>query len=121
MIHSGTFSARRDLTDVYGLLANPERFAPFLPDLEGLTLQDATHFTARIAIAIGKINGHLDLAMELCEAVPVGLVRYQGAGSVAGSALTFAMKFELSPSMGVTRCCVARRSRSEWFAWVYGR
>ena len=38
-----------------------------MPDFESMTTQDATHFTMRTVIAMGEINGHANLAMELCE------------------------------------------------------
>lgn len=97
MNHSGRFLTTRSAEEVFQLVSNPERFAPLLPDFESLSVRDATRFTMRIAIAVGQISGHVNLAMELRDALgPVG-VEYRGHGIVAGSQLTFAMQFQLTP------------------------
>lgn len=80
MNHAGTFLTTRTADEVFDLLANPERFAPLLPDFESMAVQDTTHFTVRIVIAVGEINGHANLAMELREAVRPSTVRYAGQG-----------------------------------------
>ncbi len=63
-----------------------------------MAIQDAKHFSMRIAIAIGQIRGHANLAMELREAVRPSHVEYRGEGIVAGSQLNFAMQFAIGRS-----------------------
>jgi carbon monoxide dehydrogenase subunit G len=98
MNHSGTFLTTRSAEYVFDLVADPQRFAPLLPDFESMSIQDATHFTLRIVIAVGQMSGHVKLAMELRAAVKPENVEYRGQGIVAGSQLTFAMGFELTRS-----------------------
>jgi uncharacterized protein len=103
MNHSGTFVTTRSAEEVFDLVADPQRFAPLLPDFESMSVQDATHFTMRIAIAVGQISGHVNLAMELREAARPSRVAYRGQGIVAGSELTFAMQFDITPSEAATQ------------------
>src|SRR5271167_4457098 len=87
MTQSGSFSVLRTVEEVFDLLSNPERFAPLMPDFESMTMQDATHFTLRTAIAIGEIKGHANLAMELLTASEPERVKYSGTATIAGSPL----------------------------------
>jgi carbon monoxide dehydrogenase subunit G len=97
MNHSGTFFATASADRAFNVLANPEHFAPQFPDFESMVIQDETHFAIRIAITVGQISGHVNLAMELAEAERPAIVAYRGQGMVAGSSLTFAMQFRISP------------------------
>lgn len=102
MHYSGTFLSSRNPEEVFDLLANPECFAPLLPDYDGMTMQDASHFTLRIAIALGEMSAHVNLAMELAGAERPTLVGYHGEGIVAGGQLRMSLQFRVAPSAGVT-------------------
>jgi len=102
MNHSGTFLTPRTSDEVFKLLANPEQFAPLLPDFESVAVLDPTHFSVRIAIALGEMSGHANLAMELVEAERPASVRYRGQGIVAGSQLSLALQFRIASSEGAT-------------------
>lgn len=102
MNHSGTFLTPRTPDEVFNLLANPEQFAPLLPDFENMAMQDPTHFSVRIAIALGEMSGHANLAMELVEAGRPANVRYRGQGIVAGSQLSLVLHFQIASSEGIT-------------------
>jgi carbon monoxide dehydrogenase subunit G len=98
MNYSGTFLSSRDPEEVFNLLATPEHFAPLLPDYDSMTPQDPTHFTLRIAIALGEMSGHVDLAMELSETDRPMTVGYRGQGMVAGSQLRMSLQFRMAPA-----------------------
>jgi carbon monoxide dehydrogenase subunit G len=102
MTHYGTFLTDRSADEVFDLLSSPERFAPLVPDFESMSVQDASHFTIRIVIAIGEISGHANLAMELREAIRPSAVTYVGQGIVAGSQLDLALRFQIASSSGMT-------------------
>ena len=102
MNHSGTFVTTRSAEEVFDVVADPQRFAPLQPDFESISIMDATHFSMRIAIAVGQISGHVNLAMELRGALRPTRVEYHGQGIVAGSELTFAMQFHIAPSETTT-------------------
>ena len=103
MIHSGTFLVPRQPDEVFDLLATPERFAPLLPDYESMTMQDATHFVLRTAVALGRVNGHANLAMELKQTKRPIFAQYAGEGVVAGSCLKFGVSFRLAAENEATR------------------
>jgi carbon monoxide dehydrogenase subunit G len=102
MVHSGTFQVQRTADEVFDLLANPERFAPLMPDFESVTMQDATHFTLRTVIQVGAMSGHANLAMELRDAVRPGSVGYSGDAIIAGSRLRLRLDFVLTPGESAT-------------------
>lgn len=100
MIHSGTFLVPCGSDAAFQLLATPEQFAPLLPDYESMTMQDATRFHLRMAVAVGKINGHATLAMELVGATRPSVVIYAGNGIIAGSKLLLKLHFTVQASDG---------------------
>ena len=102
MTHSGTFLIPRSADDVFDLVANPESFAPLLPNYESMSMQDATHFALRIAVAVGQINGHATLAMELIEAARPFLAEYRGQGTIAGSQLNLRIEFQITAEAEAT-------------------
>jgi len=97
MTHSGSFSIQRPADEVFDLLANPERFAPLMPDFESMAMVDATHFTLRTVIQVGPMSGHANLAMELRDAVRPLHVGYSGQATIAGGALRLNLEFTLTP------------------------
>ncbi|MGA9564171.1 MAG: SRPBCC domain-containing protein [Candidatus Korobacteraceae bacterium] len=102
MTHDGTFFAKRSADEVFDLLANPERFAPLLPDFESMSVQDEARFTVQIVIAVGEINGHANLAMELRQAVRPSDVEYIGEATIAGSPLELKLRFRIASFEGMT-------------------
>jgi carbon monoxide dehydrogenase subunit G len=96
MNHSGTFLTPRTAGEVFDLLANPEQFAPLLPNFESMAMLDPTHFWLRIAIVLGEMSGHASLEMELVEAERPAAVGYRGQGIVAGSQLNLMLQFRVS-------------------------
>jgi carbon monoxide dehydrogenase subunit G len=102
MNHSGTFLTPRAPDQVFDILADPEEFAPLFPDFESMAMQDATHFSLRIAIALGGMSGHATLAMELVSAERPAIVGYRGQGIVAGSQLNLMLQFRITSSEGAT-------------------
>ena len=102
MNHSGTFLTSRIPDEVFDLLANPEQFAPLLPDFESITMLDASHFSLRISIALGEMSGHANLAMELVEDERAVSVHYRGQGIVAGSQLNLELQFQIALAEAAT-------------------
>lgn len=103
MNHAGTFLTSRTPDEVFSLVAHPEQFAPLLPDFESMAMLDPTHFSLRIAIALGEMSGHTNLAMELVEAERAVNVLYRGQGIVAGSQLRLELHFQIASSEGATQ------------------
>jgi carbon monoxide dehydrogenase subunit G len=100
---SGEFEVPDQPQEVYDFLTDPNRFAPLLPDFQGLTVQDATHFTVRVSVGIAHIRGTAETRMELAECDPPKRAVYHGQGALAGGCITMTASFDLSPSGPGTR------------------
>src|ERR1700741_447229 len=99
----GDFVVQRNRDEVYEFLTDPGRFAPLLPDYEGMTLQDATHFTVKVRVGISYIRGTAEVKMELAEADRPNQALYKGQGNVAGGSATVTAEFRLQDSNGATK------------------
>ena len=95
---AGEFEVKKKPEEVYDFLTDPNRFASLLPDFQGLTVQDATHFTIKVNVGISYIKGSADVKMELAEADRPRRAQYKGQGSVAGGNVSMVAGFDLSPT-----------------------
>jgi len=93
---SGEFEVKRTPEEVYDFLTDPSKFAPLLPDYQGMSVQDATHFTVKVNVGISYIKGVADVKMELAEAERPRRAQYKGNGSVAGGNVSLVAGFDLS-------------------------
>jgi|SRR5581483_7989158 len=91
----GEFVVHRTREQVYEFLTDPKRFAPLLPDYQGMTQEDATHFTVKVKVGISYIRGTAEVKMNLAEAAPPDRAVYKGQGSVAGGSSTMTAGFNL--------------------------
>ena len=112
---AGEFEAKKKPEEVYDFLTDPNKFAPLLPEFQGLTMNDATHFTVKVNVGISYIKGTADVKMELTEAQRPQRAQYKGQGSMAGGNVTVVAGFDLAP--------VASGTRVAWQgeAQVFGR
>jgi uncharacterized protein len=99
----GEFEVPRKPDEVYDFLTNPERFGPLLPDFQGMTMQDATHFTVKVNVGISYIKGTADVKMELAQAQRPQRAQYKGQGSVAGGNVSLLAGFDLAPAGAGTK------------------
>jgi uncharacterized protein len=99
----GDFLVQRNRDEVYEFLTDPGRFAPLLPEYEGMTLQDATHFTVKVKVGISYIRGTAEVKMELAETARPDHALYKGQGNVAGGGATVTAGFRLEDSNGATK------------------
>jgi carbon monoxide dehydrogenase subunit G len=100
---SGEFEAKKTSEEVYDFLTDPSKFAPLLPDFQGMSVQDATHFTVKVNVGISYIKGVADIKMELAESDRPRRAQYKGQGSVAGGNVTMVAGFDLSPTASGTK------------------
>ena len=68
-----------------------------------MTLQDPTHFSMKLAVAVGNIRGTAEIKMELAEALRPERALYKGAGSAVGSQIAIGAGFDLSALAEGTR------------------
>lgn len=99
----GEFEVKRKPEEVYDFLSDPGKFAALLPDFQGLSIQDATHFTVKVNVGISYIKGVAEIKMELAEAERPKTAKYKGQGSVAGGNVALTAGFDLSPLDGGTK------------------
>ncbi|MGA9355888.1 MAG: carbon monoxide dehydrogenase subunit G [Terriglobales bacterium] len=94
---SGEFAVKRSTEEVYDFLIDPQRFAPLLPEFQGLTMHDETHFTVKVNVGISYIKGAASVKLELTEAERSRRAQYKGHGAVAGGSVTVTASFDLTP------------------------
>lgn len=99
----GEFEIQRNPEEVYEFLTDPNKFGPLLPDFQGMTVQDPTHFTVKVKVGAAYIKGTAEVKMELAEANRPDRAQYKGNGSVAGGNVALVAGFNLSPSNGGTK------------------
>jgi carbon monoxide dehydrogenase subunit G len=100
---SGEFEVRKTPEQVYDFLTDPQKFAPLLPDYQGMTVEDSTHFTVRVNVGISYIKGVADVKMELTESERPKRAQYKGQGAVAGGNTSILAGFDLSPTGNGTK------------------
>jgi carbon monoxide dehydrogenase subunit G len=100
---AGDFEVKRTPEDVYGFLIDPSKFAVLLPDFQGLSIQDSTHFTVKVNVGISYIKGTAEVKMELSQADDPKRAQYKGQGSMAGGNVALMAGFDLSPIDGGTK------------------
>jgi len=100
---NGEFEVKRTPEEVYDFLTDPNKFAPLLPEYQGMLVQDATHFTVKVNVGISYIKGVADVKMELAQAERPKRAQYKGQGSVAGGNVSLVAGFDLSPANDGTK------------------
>jgi carbon monoxide dehydrogenase subunit G len=100
---AGEFTVKPSPEQVYDFLTDPHKFAPLLPDFQGLTVHDATHFTVKVNVGVSYIKGTADMKMELTESVRPSRAQYKGKGSVAGGNVSTVSEFDLFPDADGTK------------------
>jgi uncharacterized protein len=99
----GEFEVNKSPEEVYDFLTDPNKFAPLLPEFQGMTQQDATHFTVKVNVGVSYIKGAAHMKMELTEAERPKRAQYKGQGSVGGGNASVTAGFDLSSSGGGTK------------------
>ena len=95
---NGAFEVKRKPEEFYDFLTDPQKFAPLLPDFQGMTQQDDKHFTVKVNVGISYIKGVAEMKMELVEAERPKRAQYKGQGSVAGGNVSTVSSFDLAPA-----------------------
>ncbi len=100
---SGEFEVKKTPEQVYEFLTDPQKFAPLLPEYQGMTVEDPTHFTVKVNVGISHIKGTANVKMELAQAERPTRAQYKGQGSVAGGNTTLVAGFDLRPNADGTK------------------
>ena len=100
---SGQFDVKKTPEEVFDFLTDPNKFAPLLPEFQGVTVHDPQHFNVKVNVGISYIKGTADVKMELAEAERPARAKYKGQGSVAGGNVSMVAGFDLLPESTGTR------------------
>lgn len=92
----GEFRVARNRDDVFNFFTDPNRFAPLLPDFQGMTIQNDRQFTVNVKVGISHIRGTASVQLELVEAEHPRRAVYQGKGSVSGGTVNLTASFEFA-------------------------
>lgn len=98
----GQFEVRRKPEEVYEFLTDPNKFAPLLPEFQGVTVHDLQHFTVKVNVGISYIKGIAEVKMHLAESEHPKRAQYKGQGSVAGGNVSMVAGFDLTPATNGT-------------------
>jgi len=112
---SGKLDVKKTPEEVYDFLTDPNKFAPLLPDFQGVTVHDPEHFNVKVNVGISYIRGIADVKMHLSESNRPRRAQYKGQGSLAGGNMSMVAGFDLSPTGAGTR--VAWQGEAQ----IYGR
>ena len=99
----GEFEVKRSAEEVYDFLTDPNKFAPLLPEFQGMAVQDASQFTVKVNVGVSHIKGTAQVKMELLQVERPKRAQYKGQGTVAGGTVSFTAGFDLSQVDGGTR------------------
>jgi carbon monoxide dehydrogenase subunit G len=92
----GEFDVKRSPEEVYDFLTDPQKFGPLLPDFQGMSVQDPTHFTVKVNVGVSYIKGAAEVKMTLAEAERPRRAKYTGQGSVPGGGANIVAGFDLA-------------------------
>lgn len=109
------FRVHRKPEEVYDFLTDPHRFAPLLPDFEGLSVEDPKNFTIKTRVGVAHIRGTATVKLHLAEAERPRRAVYQGKGSLAGGTVNLTAGFHLEEDPEGTRV------RWQGEAQIFGR
>ena len=92
---AGEFEVQRLPDDVFEFLTDPNRFAPLLPEFQGVTVQDAEHFTVKVKVGVSHIKGTADVKLHIAESRRPSYAQFKGQGSVAGGNVSMVASFDV--------------------------
>lgn len=100
---SGEFEVKGSPEEVYDFLTDPNKFAPLLPEFQGMSVQDPTHFTVNVNVGVSYIKGVAEVKIELLQAERPTRAQYKGQGKVAGGNVSLIAAFDLSSASAGTK------------------
>ncbi len=93
---SGEFAVKKKPEEVYHFLTDPNRFAPLLPDYQGITIQDETHFAVKVKVGVSYIRGTAEVNLTLEKISNPSHALYKGEARLPGGGAHITAAFDLS-------------------------
>ena len=103
MRFTGDFVVKKGREEVYDFLTDPSRFAPLLPDYQGMTLQDPRNFTVKVNMGVSYVKGIAEVKIVLDGADRPAFALYKGQGKLPGGGASVSASFDLAESPEGTR------------------
>jgi 2-furoyl-CoA dehydrogenase large subunit len=97
MSFDGDFEVGIPRDVLFTLLSDPQKFVPVLPTFHSMQMKEGDDNTAivKVKVGIGRVHGVATTEMTLAESDEPVRARYEGKGSVMGSAYTMNVAFDL--------------------------
>jgi carbon monoxide dehydrogenase subunit G len=96
MKFTGDFVVRKSREEVYAFLIDPNRFAPLLPEYQGMTTEDGRNFTVKLNVGVSSIRGTAEVRLNLDQANPPTFALYKGQGKLPGGSASVSAGFDLA-------------------------
>lgn len=94
----GQFSVKADQETVYEFLTNPQKVSQYMPDVTGIEVQDADHFTVTAKVGISHIKGTMVMKLTIKDRKPPVSTVVSGNGTGLGSVVDMVTSFTLGKS-----------------------
>jgi carbon monoxide dehydrogenase subunit G len=85
--YSGEEAIDADKATVWAFITNPELVGSCLPDVIDVTVQDPTHFDARVKVGVGPVRGTFKFRFEMIPNAEAGRMDMKATGGGFGSAV----------------------------------
>lgn len=95
---TGYFVVNRSREEVYDFLTDSARFAPLLPEYQGMTTQDPRSFTVKVNVGVSYIKGTAEVKIVLDQADRPTLALYKAQGKLPGGGASVSAGFDLAES-----------------------
>lgn len=102
MKFDGEFKIDLPREEVFGILSDPEKFAPLFPTFHSMEMKDERTANLKVKVGIGKIIATSTTELTLEEAIPPLRARYIGKGNVMQGAYQMISSFDLEEVDGGT-------------------
>ena len=96
MKFTGDFVVNKSREEVYDFLTDPNRFAPLLPEYQGMTMQDPRNFTVKVNVGVSHMRGIAEVKMNLDQADRPTYALYKGQGKLPGGGASVSAGFDLA-------------------------
>ncbi|HYY70060.1 MAG TPA: SRPBCC domain-containing protein [Terriglobales bacterium] len=103
MKFSGDFVVKKSREEVYDFLTDPQRFAPLLPDYQGMSMQDPQNFTVNVKVGVSYIKGTAEVKMNLDKGDRPTFALYKGQGKLPGGSANVSAGFDLAETAEGTK------------------
>jgi len=93
----GQFAVSATQDEVYGFLTNPAVVTKYMPDVVGVAIDDADHFTVTARVGISHIKGTMVMKLEIRDRQPPVSTTVAGKGTGMASVVDMVTSFRLVP------------------------